>query len=250
MSSVQPFDPIAAFCAGCRENLDELPVELVRNTLFWQPAIPEPFIESHSVCDYCLDFYRVNGPLHRTTCALERADLELATVGWASPYSIGLRLELRRNETPWAAITARLLRDSLHGRQLSGFAVVAIPMSSEHGQGLEPVAQQLADSMDLGYLQVITRERGASARQSGRHARRRIAEDEYQIVSATDIRGRQIILLDDNVTTGETMACVATTLISAGATQVLPVSIDRTISTRFGQRLAQLRPLGCGHDLD
>ena len=247
MSRVAPFDPPDAFCDVCNASLEALATEQLRGALFWSPTVPELFSETHVICGHCHDFYRQGGPLHRSPCPLEQADLSLVTAGWATPFSIGLRTEIRRTGSRWIPIAARILADAVADRATGNHLICAIPMSSEHGEGLEPVARLLADQLGLETKQAITRHRESSARQSGQIDRRRIAEDEYQIDVDAEVVDRNVMVIDDNVTTGETMAGVARKLLSAGAAAVLPVSIDRTISTRFGQRLLELHPLGCPH---
>ncbi len=236
-----------AFCPDCVDNLDRLPTDQLRRALFWPPVVPEPFAESHVLCGYCLDFYKFGGPLHRSSCPLEQSELALVTAGWATPFSIGLRSEIRKAGSQWISVASRILADLLSERNLEGHLVCPVPMSSEHGDGLQPVVRQLADQLGLQLIQAVRRNRQGSARQSGQTGRRRIAENEYQIDTDVELGDKRLILVDDNVTTGETMAGVARKLSLAGAVTVIPVSIDRTISTRFGQRLSELHPLGCSH---
>jgi predicted amidophosphoribosyltransferase len=120
-------------------------------------------------------------------------------------------------------------------------------MATQDGAGLGPIVQLLGEALKLDVARVVSREWRGSARLSGQVARRRMAEDQYRIVCRTGILERKIILVDDNVTTGETMSTIARKLLSSGATEILPVTIDRTISTRLSQRLTEWRPLGCAH---
>ena len=247
MSSVAPLSPAQAFCQDCISGLEGLPTIELRSALFWPPAVPEPFAASHTVCANCLDFFRLGGPLHRSPCPLGELELNLVSAGWATPFSIGLRSEIRKIGSQWIAVASRILADLLSERVLEGYLVCPVPMSSEHGEGLQPVAQQVADQLGLQSIPAIIRHREGSARKSAQTGRRRIAEDQYQVDVNAEFANKQVVLIDDNVTTGETMAGIARKLALAGAATVLPVSIDRTISTRFGQRLSELHPLGCQH---
>jgi predicted amidophosphoribosyltransferase len=78
--------------------------------------------------------------------------------------------------------------------------------------------------------------------------RARIAQNEYYLIdnAAVLVGGKDVILIDDRVTTGHTLAGVARLLRKVGACAVTPLVLDRTISARVLQRAGR-QPVVCPH---
>jgi predicted amidophosphoribosyltransferase len=122
-----------------------------------------------------------------------------------------------------------------------------MPMSK--GQAFSQIVEELAAELRVPVNRLICREKKRSARQSVAQARRQIARAEYFLCpgAATDARSSRIVLIDDNLTTGATIARAVELLKDAGATSVIPVVLDRTIGPRLAQIIADSQQLGCSH---
>jgi phosphoribosylpyrophosphate synthetase len=68
--------------------------------------------------------------------------------------------------------------------------------------------------------------------------------------AAGEVAGRTVLLVDDMVTTGHTLAGIAKLLSAAGAASVQPVVLDRAVSPRTLQRADNRGPDACHHRVE
>lgn len=113
--------------------------------------------------------------------------------------------------------------------------VVAVP-SSRHSmalRGYNPAAEvgrALARRLSLAWRPELLRRKREGRTQKGlrRHARQEGVDDLYQC--AADVFGREILVVDDVMTTGSTMSACARVLKDAGASRVYGAVVARTPS--------------------
>lgn len=89
------------------------------------------------------------------------------------------------------------------------------------------VAEKLAPLVGVPYAETMHRARGAKVQKEipTREERLRSVKDTYIPVCGEEIRGKRVLLVDDVVTTGATMAECSRVLKRAGAKEVVPVSV-------------------------
>lgn len=215
------------------------------------PQIPSEYDATHVICPSCLEL-RQRNDRHAERCELGLAGLALHSVGWATPLSEFLRKDLRARRPRWTKLAATLLCslvEPFRGRR--DVILVPIPVSGQARghDGLRDAVSLAGGRCGIPVVCAVLRKKRRSTRHSGVQVRRRIVEEEYlldpQMVES--IRGRQVVLVDDTVTTGATMSGIARLLRNGGAAAVVPISLDRTVSARLQQRLPEALPRGCAH---
>jgi ComF family protein len=117
---------------------------------------------------------------------------------------------------------ARLLIDSL---PYGDWHLVPIPTASNHvrQRGYDQtllLAEQVADIRQLPLLRPLRRV--SNVRQVGANRAERLAQAEgvFQIVPRAEVKGKNIVLIDDVCTTGATLSAAARELRRAGASEV------------------------------
>lgn len=245
-------DPIAnALCPECQREAQTLSGGNVGEIFVTVPHVPPEFSGTHRICASCLELCHENSR-HAERCELGIANMALQSAGWATALSEFLRRDLRARRPKWIPLAATLLSAVVDPFSGAGDAIlVPIPVSAQvHDQdGLLAAVALVGAHKGIPVLRAVARNKRRSTRLSGKQVRRRIVEEEYELDSevVNSIQGRQVILVDDTVTTGTTMAGIATLLRSAGAGAIVPVSIDRTVSPRLQQRLIERARGRCSH---
>jgi predicted amidophosphoribosyltransferase len=128
--------------------------------------------------------------------------------------------------------------------------VASVPTGRSTADPLEALALRVADRLGLSTVTgLFARRKRESTRASVAQARARIARDEYTVVRgvAARVDGKNVLLLDDTVTTGHTLAALSILLRQWGTRRVLPVALDRTASPRLLQRIDSRAPDHCPH---
>jgi predicted amidophosphoribosyltransferase len=115
--------------------------------------------------------------------------------------------------------------------------------------GLTRLVRGLGERLGIPVVEAVQRRKGRSTRGSVAQGRERIVREEYSIIAPllSQVVGRDVLLIDDVITTGHTISGVARLLLGAGAAAVLPIALDRTASQRLLQRLAPVAPNHCPH---
>jgi predicted amidophosphoribosyltransferase len=245
-------DPIAsAFCSNCLREAQTSAGDSIAKILVAVPQIPSEYDATHVICPSCLEL-RQRNDRHAERCELGLAGLALHSAGWATPLSQFLRRDLRARRPRWTKLTASLLGALVQSfRGIGKVVLVPIPVSGQgrDHDGLRDAVSLAGDRSGIPVVCAIRRKKRRSTRQSGAQVRRRIVEEEYELDAkmTVSIRGKQVVLVDDTVTTGATMSGIARLLRSSGAASVVPISLDRTVSARLQQRLSEGMHRGCAH---
>ena len=137
----------------------------------------------------------------------------------------------------FAGECARAARSALlaRGEDPAGWAVTFAPRSAEKflrygfDQGDE-AARRIAKLLGASFVPTVTRTRTASEQKTlGREARAVNAEEGLLVKSRAVRPGMKLLLFDDIITTGATVRTCARLLAEAGAAEVLPVAVARTL---------------------
>lgn len=243
-------------CAACLKELSELGDTDLAQAIATIPHVPRTLQSTHSICPACLSLHLLSQP-HANRCPLYQAGLTLSSIGWASGITNALREDLRRARPIAGALTSRLLAMASQrgirraGREPSEVVITFVPTrGTGDNDPLGKVAVEVSQTLKTELLPDAFAKWGSdSTRASVAERRARIARDNYTLAGEvkTAIKKRTILLLDDTVTTGNTLATLSQVLSSSGAAEVLPVSLDRTISARVLQRADTRAPDSCPH---
>jgi Phosphoribosyl transferase domain len=245
-------DPIAsALCTKCQGAAQTFPSGDVAKLLVAVPHAPSEYSATHSVCPSCLELHQ-RSDRHAERCELSLAGIALQSAGWATPLSEFLRRDLRARRPKWIALAATLLSALVDPFAGAGGAVlVPIPVSgrADGVDGLLGAVTLIGERNGTPVIRAVVRQKCRSTRLSGAQVRRRIVQEEYELDASTveSIQRNNVILVDDTVTTGATMAGIARLLRGAGAGSIVPVSLDRTVSPRLQQRLKEGSQCTCAH---
>lgn len=145
-----------------------------------------------------------------------------------------LKLKLRKNEA-LAQAFALGLTETLRQQNWEIDAIIAVPAAprrlAERGYNqVDLIAVPLAKTVQVGLLPGALHRRVETQPQKGLtvHERwentRRVFE-----ADATQVRGRNVLVIDDIMTTGATLSAAAETLKAAGATTVYALTLARTL---------------------
>lgn len=245
-------DPVSsALCADCQREAQCPGGEQIARLLLAPPTIPAEYADTHEICPACIDLRR-RGDGHANHCALGQAGLRVLSGGWATPLSESLRNDLRAQRPRWTKIVATILGSLVAPAvRENGAVLVPIPVSTgTHGQdGLLEATLVLGERIGFPVLQALVRNRQRSTRRSVAQIRRLVVEEEYRLNAsvAQRLEGARVVLVDDTVTTGLTLAGTAALLRDCGVASIVPVTIDRTVSSRLGQRLREGPDRVCPH---
>lgn len=216
-------------------------------TLLWIPEVLPDHTGTHVVCPHCYDLRRADR-VHE--CLVSNAGVTLSIGGWASPMSEVLRRALRRGNRDYEGVVAKALTELLTETPLDGQILVPVPMTGTRGTDpLAHVLGSITERVNAKVVQAVGRKKTHSTRKSSAGKRRRIAATEYFLFGdhVNDLRNADVIVVDDNVTTGSTIEAITQLVRSVGPRSVSAVSFDKTISARLRQRLQEHRPLTCPH---
>lgn len=219
----------------------------IAKSLLYAIHLPTGYENSHRICVSCSSPRQLNDS-HDRRCVFLRGCLSLVVAGWASAESEWIRTEIRQSGSVWRGVVANIFADLVHHIPARDPVLVPIPMSGKKGDPLWEITTQVADRLCLLPMRVLERRKCRSTRASVAEVRRQIVDEEYRLLEEAKARiiDRDVVLLDDTVTTGFTMAGVAEKLSRSGARNIFPVCMDRSISPRFRQRLSRLNVI-CGH---
>jgi len=160
----------------------------------------------------------------------------LAVWSYAPPLSEAiLAMKFRRLEFLAAALADLALdREPFTGRAVFD-VVVPVPLAPLRrlGRGFnqaELMARRIAARLGLPTSLALGRRDLWKPAQSrlGRAARRSAGAERFRVIRAAPVAGRRVLLVDDVVTTGETLAGAAGTLLAAGATSVTRFALAAT----------------------
>jgi ComF family protein len=187
-------------------------------------------------------------------CGSERGPYAKESAGCLACRSVSLRFESARGAGAYseplkeiihalkysgeraAAVTlAEILVESLRETPHAEFAEVVVPVPL-HISRLKKrtfnqsalIAKLAARELELPFADALVRTRAtASQTQLSHAARRRNVKDAFAVGRPAAVRGRQVLLVDDVITTGATASECAKALRAAGAARVYAASVAR-----------------------
>lgn len=212
-------------CSHCRRHLQAAPISCPRCGL--------PCASATLVCGRCL---QQPPPWHTL----------LFVSDYQPPLSSLIKQLKYQRRTELASILARLL--VLRWRERRRETVLALPQAYPRPDAIVAVplhrwrqwrrgfnqtdllARYLAHALDCAYYPAALGRMRATAAQHTLDARARQRNLHGAFQCQMDMRGKHIVLLDDVVTTGSTVAHLSRLLIAAGALQVQVWCLCRTLS--------------------
>lgn len=233
-------------CERCKlKSLSDNCGTFFRNIL-QSPTIPESVYESHYLCDFCQDLVSFNS-IH--TCQFKEKGLRLNTGGWATYGSKKVLRTLRWKKSPYYYPLRNLLRKELGQLiQSDNSIIVPVPIGSNSTKNCwEALFEFLKQNDNYNVVSAIKRNKERSTRKSVLQDRLKIASKEYYIdqLYVEDILGRDVLIIDDNVTTGTTLCHCAELIRSASPRTITLYSIERFIPSRILLRLGKPDEVGC-----
>lgn len=189
-----------------------------------------------TLCNPCASkLPRGFSPDQKTLAILDYGDKRVKKALWLFKY---------RNKQSLSRVFAELIHNSLM-EELSELKVmknftnpllIPIPVSAkrfrERGYNqTELLARELAKLLESSEVMLQTniliksRDTPSQAKTESKRERLSNLRDSFAVKNPNEIRGRNIILLDDIVTTGATLAEARKTLKKAGAKQILSVAV-------------------------
>jgi ComF family protein len=156
------------------------------------------------------------------------------------PYAAELRraiLKLKHKQNrPLGAALSRPLVDLVRSLPWQSDGLVSVPLSAGRlaERGYNPVdllAQPLAVSLGLPLLRTPLQRTRETQPQMALSVRQRWQNVEAAFRAEGSLSGRQLILVDDIMTTGATLHAAAAALLAAGAKRVYALSLARTLQT-------------------
>jgi ComF family protein len=146
-----------------------------------------------------------------------------------------LKLKHKQNR-PLGAALSRPLVDLVRSLPWQSDGLVSVPLSAGRlaERGYNPVdllAQPLAVSLGLPLLRTPLQRTRETQPQMALSVRQRWQNVEAAFRAEGSLSGRQLILVDDIMTTGATLHAAAVALLAAGARRVYALSLARTLQT-------------------
>jgi predicted amidophosphoribosyltransferase len=249
-------------CNLCVRELVALSPEVLKSRIATPAAVPHHLRSSHALCRACLALHGITDE-HRHGCPVFARGFHLHAFGWSSGLSEAVRLDLRTQSPRFLEIVARVMQTEVtnSGRAVSletgalveGSAAVSleaiVPVpTSGRIDGIARLAERMGKLLDLPVVAAVSRKKHKSTRASGARRRRQIAASEYQLTPASRaIQDRSVLLLDDMVATGHTIAAIGQLLLESGARAVQPIALDRLVSQRVLQRADNRAADHCPH---
>lgn len=219
-------------CIACEERMD------FRSSEALCPLCRSRFeIEKGYSCPEC------NRPHSECTCTPPRmkrySDQALHLVEYTSDESVARALVLsakdNRYEYLYRFLTdqlAALLRKHL-GAELSDFSITYVPRSrrkaARYGvDQAEEVARRLSQTLSLALIKVFAHADTGQQKTLSAKERLENVRSSYRCVTRESLKGRSVILYDDVVTSGATLAICASLLKKAGVSRIVYLSFGKT----------------------
>ena len=140
-----------------------------------------------------------------------------------------------RDCSGYASVFGKFMRKCLDENRISCDSITWVPLSARrlHSRGYDQarlLAEEIAAAEGLPCEQMLEKQRDTPAQSGlrGREARRKNAAGAWRALDPARVAGKHILLVDDIVTTGETLRECARVLKAAGAKSVTAVTAART----------------------
>ena len=131
----------------------------------------------------------------------------------------------------YGVLTAQCVQDHLAGKY-DLISWVPVSRKRKRKRGYDQaflLARETADNLDMPLIQTLEKVRHNKAQTSLEDdaARRANVLGAYRVLESAQIAGKRVLLVDDVVTTGQTLSECARTLRMAGAAEVLCVTLAK-----------------------
>ncbi len=184
-------------CKACREKYPDVPLQQQSQRL--------------KGLENCVSPFWYGGDVRRALLRYKFEDRR----GYAAPFGEFLAKCLDENGISCDSITwAPLSRRRLRSRGYDQARLLAEAVAGRRGIPCEQLLEK-------------TRDTRAQSGLKGREARRKNASGVYRALDPAQVAGKRILLVDDIVTTGETLMECARVLNAAGAKSVTAVTVAR-----------------------
>jgi len=221
-----------AHCAGCRCRVDE-------GSDFCPSCAPEIEWIVPPRCETCSQPYVGMTPAFTCpNCRGEAFFFECAVAGVRSRGVVrDMVHRLKYGREIWLArVLAGLMERGLSDRRLAGVGIdmlVPVPLHPRRLREREfnqafLLAEQLAVRSDLTFRDVLVRRRYTTTQtQLDRRGRRQNLRHAFVLRKNAEVIDKNILLIDDVLTTGSTMDACAEALLDAGAASVRGLTVAR-----------------------
>jgi predicted amidophosphoribosyltransferase len=242
---------LQAFCRKCLQSGAPDGCGLSFSAILAPIRLPDELEGTHAICSFCLALYQ-RKYRHEETCIFAKTGLHLIAGGWVTPASYEVRQSVRRVSFPYRRPLTNLVRSLLRVAVAENSVIAPIPMSSpgRKDRWLQIATDAAEGIAGARVLPLISRNKQRSARKSVAQERALIAREEYSVDEeiARSIAPRaRIIIVDDNVTSGETIVRCAELVRSLDPDTIQPLSVDRALSGRALQRCPPVSKLECSY---
>ena len=225
-------------CAGCERAGALICPDCLRSLQLIDPAQSCPHCAAPFGALLCTECAPDEGAAAMLAEALDRC---LACAVYRHPLPHIIKAYKDGGERRLAPLLAECLYDCALNAQVSApdvyggildeaDAVTFVPVtaSAYRRRGfdhMEEIARAFCDLAGLTLVDALVKGGSSDQRALGREERREHARGAYEVVE--DVRGRRLLLLDDVITTGATMAASAEALRQAGAGHIDALSLAR-----------------------
>jgi predicted amidophosphoribosyltransferase len=239
---------LCQYCDNCAKPVNHRGCGSKFKQIFEPILCPAILQSSHDVCSFCLDLF-AKKQRHSQFCLFEKHNIQLHAAGWATSASTSVLRSLRKTKPPYIIPLGNLITELFTELKLQDVIVVPIPLGNTPAwqKWLETLQNSVSSLKGVEVIPVINREKQHSTRKSVAQIRYKIASEEYKLSEnyIEFLKNRQVVLLDDNVTTGNTIIRCAEMLLSCNPSEVFPLTLDRTIGPRALQRCEIPSSLDC-----
>lgn len=240
------------YCDDCAKPVNHIGCGSKFKQAFEPVRCPAVLESSHEVCPFCLDLF-AKKYRHNQYCLFAKHKIQLHAAGWATPASTRVLRSLRQSKCPYVFPLSNLINELFTELKLQNVIVVPIPLGNTTAwkQWRETVADAISSLEGNEIIPVISREKHNSTRQSVAQIRHKIASEEYQLLDdrTGSLKDRRVVLLDDNVTTGNTIVQCAEMIVDCNPSEIFLLTLDRTVGPRALQRCEIPSELHCPYKI-
>lgn len=230
---------LGQYCDACAKPDNHQVCGKMFKQIFEPIVCPTILQASHEICLFCLNLFSKQQK-HIQFCAFERSNIHLYAAGWATPASSYVLSLLRKLKNPYEAPLRNLITELFKIFKLQDVVVVPIPLGNKTAwqRWIETLKLSVSSLENVQVVPAIDREKHYSTRKSVAQVRQKIASEEYKVSKncADVLKHKRVVLLDDNVTTGNTIIRCAELLTVGNPSEIFALTLDRTIGPRVLQR--------------
>lgn len=231
-------DFLHKYCDDCVTPSNHLGCGAKFTQIFEPVKCPAILQSSHEICLFCLDLIAKKSR-HHQFCLFAKHKIKLHVAGWATPASTRVLRSLRKSNSPYLVPLSNLITNLFTELDFKNAVVVPIPLGSKSSwEQWQNTIKNSLFSLGNDVIPLIIRDKQVSTRKNVAQIRHKIANEEYKLSEncVNFLKNRRVVLLDDNVTTGNTIIRCAEMLSNCNPKEIFLFTFDRTISPRAMQR--------------